>query len=90
MESEFARGGIETVMITFMLKNTEVENIFKYLESKTPILEDFSREIKELEELPQVLHDQTKFEDMFTIGSTEFREEFLTIYNHYTRLYLYF
>lgn len=83
VESEFARGGIETVMITFMIKNAEVEDIFRYLESKTPILEEFSEDIKELEELPQVLHGQSKFEDIFAIGSPKFREEFLTIYNNY-------
>ena len=83
LESEFARGGIETVMITFMIKNTEVEDVFRYLESKTAILEDFSRDIKKLEELPKILHGLSKLGDIFTIGSEEFREEFLKIYAAY-------
>ena len=87
LESEFARGGIETVMITFMIKNTEVEDVFRYLESKTPILEDFSRDIKELEELPKILHELSNLGDIFTIGSKTFREEFLKIYAvYYERL----
>jgi len=83
LESEFARGGIETVMITFMIKNTEVEDVFRYLESKTPILEDFSRDIKELKELPKILYRLSKLDDIFTIGSKKFREEFLKIYATY-------
>jgi len=83
LESDFARGGIETVMITFMIKNAEVEDVFRYLESKTPILEDFSRDIKELEELPKILHGLSKFGDIFSISSKKFREEFLKIYKAY-------
>lgn len=83
VDSELARGGIETVMITFMIKNTEVEDVFKYLESKTPILEDFSRDLKKLEELPEILHGQTTIEDIFKIGSKKFCEDFLNLYNNY-------
>jgi hypothetical protein len=83
VESELARGGIETVMITFMINNTEVEDVFKFLESKTPILEDFSRDIKGLEELPLILHGRVNSEDIFKIGSTRFHDEFLELYNSY-------
>jgi len=83
VESNLARGGIETVMITFMIKNTEVEDVFRYLESKTPLLEEFSQDLMELEELPRVLHNQSKIDDLFTIGSPKFRNNFLQIYSNY-------
>jgi len=83
VESELARGGIETVMITFMINIRETEDIFGFLESKTHFLEDLARELKNLEELPEILHGQTSLEDIFTIGTTKFQEDFLEIYNRY-------
>ncbi|KKK41504.1 hypothetical protein LCGC14_0491870 [marine sediment metagenome] len=60
IDSKLARGGKELIMVTYMIKTAifkdEIVDVFKYLDSKTPILEDFAEEIKKLDELPTLLH----------------------------------
>ena len=81
LRSDFARGGIETLMITFMINNAEIENLFKYLKSKIPILKDLARKLKKFDELPKILHEETKLEDIFQLGTMQFQEEFTNIYD---------
>ena len=54
MQSDAARGGHELLMITYMIRaayfKNEIIDVFKYLDSKIPILEEYASEIKEIEE----------------------------------------
>ena len=87
VESEVARGGHELVMITYMFKaayfKNEIIDVFNYLESKIPILEEYASELKELNEFKSVLHAKNKPEyqpGVLNLGSDEFRNNFLTLY----------
>jgi len=90
VESEVARGGHELVMITYMFKaayfKNEIIDVFNYLESKIPILEEYASELKELNEFKSVLHAKNKPEyqpGVLNLGSDEFRNNFLTLYEKY-------
>ena len=90
IDSKFARGGKDLLMITFMIKTAffkdEIVDVFKYLDSKTPVLENFAEDIKELNELTSVLHlkkSVTSDENMLNFADEELKVSFLEIYNRY-------
>lgn len=90
MESEYARGGKDLFMISYMIRaayfKTVISDVFRYLESKTPILEEFSSQLKNLKEFPRILNENKNKidqENLVSLGSEEFQEEFLELFNSY-------
>lgn len=88
--SEYARGGEELLMISYMIRaayfRNEIVDVFKYLESKKPILESYAEELKKLKELPEILHAKNKSGlngTILEIGSEKFKKEFLKLYEKY-------
>ena len=75
IDSQFARGGKELIMITYMMRaayfKNEITDVFKYLQSKTPLLEDFAQEIAKLNELPAVLQTHQKPESQLNGKASE-------------------
>jgi len=92
VESMFARGGKDLLMITFMIKTAifkdEIVDVFKYLDSKTPILEDFAEDIGRLNELTSLLHMNktiTSEENALHFADEELKSSFLEVFNRYFR-----
>jgi len=92
IDSKVARGGKELVMITYMIKaaffRNEIVDVFKYLESKTPLLEEYILELRKLNEFSSVLHASKKDlaqNRILTIGSEDFQREFLLLMDKYLK-----
>ena len=90
IDSEYARGGKELLMITYMIKaayfKEEITDVYEYLLSKTPDLESYALELKELQDITELLHthkDLTKQKKILNVASEEFKEKFLTIFQKY-------
>lgn len=90
IDSQLARGGKDLLMITYMIKTAifkdEIVDVFKYLDSKTPILEDFADEMKELSELPSLLHLEKKIStenSAINFADDKFKNAFLELFNKY-------
>ncbi|MFO8017890.1 MAG: ADP-ribosylation factor-like protein [Promethearchaeia archaeon] len=90
VDSRIARGGKELIMISYLVKTSyfrnEITDVFKYLRSKKPILEDFSEELSRIEELPKVLASEKGKHprgNLLQFGSKKFQEEFLAVFNKY-------
>ena len=93
VDSKFARGGQELLMISYLIRaayfKNEIIDVFKYLESKKIILEQFAEDIKKLEDLPSILHNKNKngLEGKLTeLGSEEFKKKFLEMYENYLKM----
>ena len=93
VESKFARGGKDLLMITFMIKTAifkdEIVDVFKYLDSKTPILEDFAEDIGKLNELTSLLHMNkglTFEENVLNFADEELKASFLEVFNRYFQI----
>ncbi len=86
IDSKFARGGKELIMVSYLIKTAifkdEIVDVFKYLDSKTPILEDFAEEIKKLDELPALLHlDKTVSSgNLLDLANEKLKTTFLDIF----------
>ncbi len=92
MDSNLARGGKEIIMLSYLVKaayfKNEITDVFKYLESKGPILEEFSKELKKLREFPSVLHSKIPLKgrtEVLEIGSNEFKAKFIDMFNKYAK-----
>jgi len=89
IDSKFARGGKELLMISYMIKTAffkdGITDVFKYLDSKGPILEDFADEIKELNDLTSLLHMKKSISEgnVLNYGDEKFKNAFLEIFNKY-------
>ncbi|UCD02071.1 MAG: GTPase domain-containing protein [Promethearchaeota archaeon] len=90
IDSDLARGGKELLMITYMIKTAifkdEIVDVFKYLDSKAPVLEDFALEIKKLDEIASLLHlKKSSLSDDYVIelADEELKSSFLDIFNRY-------
>ncbi|MHA2180520.1 MAG: GTPase domain-containing protein [Promethearchaeota archaeon] len=90
IDSKFARGGKDLLMITFMIRTAffkdEIVDVFKYLDSKSPVLEDFADDIKKLNELTSLLHLKKSIsseENVLNFADEELKASFLEIYNRY-------
>jgi hypothetical protein len=90
IKSDYARGGEELFMISYMIRaayfRNEIVDVFKYLESKKPILESYAEELKNLKELPEILHNKNRSGlkgDILKMGSQNFKKEFLKLYEKY-------
>lgn len=92
MSSDIARGGKDFLMVSCIIRasyfKNELTDIYKYLESKTPILEKFVAELKILPNFNLVLH---KYKTNPTIKQfTEFCKEskvdFFSLYDKFFNL----
>ncbi|MFX0030089.1 MAG: ADP-ribosylation factor-like protein [Candidatus Hermodarchaeota archaeon] len=90
IDSKFARGGKDLMMISFMIKSAffkdEIVDVFKYLDSKGPILEDFAGEIKKLSDLTVLLHKKKAVisdGNVLNHADDKLKSSFLAIFNKY-------
>jgi len=90
IDSNLARGGKELLMITYMIRaaifKDEIVDIFKYLDSKEPILEEFASEIRRLDALSSILHlKKSSFsgEYVLDLASEDLKTGFLALFNRY-------
>ncbi|MFW9821006.1 MAG: hypothetical protein ACFFE5_15485 [Candidatus Thorarchaeota archaeon] len=90
MDSDLARGGKELLMITYMIKTAifkdEIVDVFKYLDSKAPVLKEFAEEIQELKDIISILHAKKSSrseEYALNIADEKVRNKFLMIFNKY-------
>jgi hypothetical protein len=89
-DSKIARGGKELLMISYMIKTAifkdEIVDVFRYLDSKAPVLEEFAAELKNLSELSSILHQKksglTK-EYTLELANDELKRKFLAIFHKY-------
>ncbi|MBA7647288.1 hypothetical protein ES703_55060 [subsurface metagenome] len=92
IDSKFARGGKDLMMISYMIKTAifkdEIVDVFKYLDSKGPILEDFAEEIKKMNELTALLHLKKSViseGNVLNYADEKLKNAFLEIFNKYFR-----
>ncbi|MFX1308621.1 MAG: GTPase domain-containing protein [Promethearchaeota archaeon] len=90
VDSKLARGGKDLMMITYMIKTAifkdEIVDVFKYLDSKAPVLEDFASDIKKLNELSSILHLKKSAltgEYVLELADNKLKSEFLKVFNTY-------
>ncbi|TKJ19362.1 MAG: hypothetical protein CEE43_15745 [Promethearchaeota archaeon Loki_b32] len=90
IDSDLARGGKELMMITYMIKTAifkdEIVDVFRYLDSKGPVLEDFASDIKRLNELTPFLHVKKSglnSDYALELANEELKHSFLNIFNKY-------
>ncbi|MFX0040061.1 MAG: hypothetical protein ACFFCY_15845 [Promethearchaeota archaeon] len=90
MDSDLARGGKELMMITYMIKTAifkdEIVDVFKYLDSKAPVLEEFADEIRKLEDLLEILHLKKSAKSMeytLDLANEDLKNNFLDLFNKY-------
>jgi GTPase SAR1 family protein len=90
IDSEYARGGKDILMITYMIRaayyKDEISDVYRYLESKYTVLEEFAAELKEIKELTEILHKRKTLKDqldILTLTSETFQKKFLDLYNKY-------
>ena len=90
IESEYARGGKELLMITYMIKaayfKDEISDVYNYLLSKAPDLESYALELKELQEITELLHTHKNHinqKEILSKASEEFQEKFLNLFQKY-------
>ncbi len=82
---------MEELMISFLVKKGTTD-MFKYLKSKAHIIKEFAYDLKNLIEIPRVLHEKRKFlksnnrgfkKDIFYFGSSTFKKNFVELYDKY-------
>ncbi|MFX1388474.1 MAG: ADP-ribosylation factor-like protein [Promethearchaeota archaeon] len=90
IDSELARGGKELMMITYMIKTAifkdEIVDVFRYLDSKAPILQEFAIEMSKLEDLSSILHlkkNSFSSENVLNLADDKLRIRFLELFNRY-------
>jgi len=90
IDSELARGGKELMMITYMIREAifkdEIVDVFKYLESKSSILEEFANEIKQLKGILPLLHLRKAALSeggLISLANNELKTKFLDIFQIY-------
>jgi GTPase SAR1 family protein len=90
IDSDLARGGKELMMITYMIKTAifkdEIVDVFRYLDSKAPILQEFAIEISKLEDLTPILHlKKSSFssDNVLELADEKLRIRFLELFNRY-------
>ena len=92
IDSEYARGGKDILMITYIIRaayfKDEITDVYNYLQSKTPDLVNYADELRNLSELPKILHaskDRT-IKNILDHGSKKFKTQFKTIYDKYMKI----
>ncbi len=92
IKSEEARGGFEQILLSYIIKEEDIKveylDIFKFLKSKQPILQNLANELKKLRWLPKLLTIKNKPSDTSIIKMTSQRDQynFLGLYNKYCNL----
>ena len=90
IDSEFARGGKELLMITFMIRaayfKDEITDVYNYLNSKELDLESYASELKNLQALTEILHghkNRINEKNILNLASKGFKTIFMTLFNKY-------
>jgi len=90
IDSELARGGKEFLMITYMIRaayfKDEITDVYNYLLSKTPDLESYASELKNIREITEVLHSHKNHINQgktLSLASKKFKKEFFKLFNKY-------
>jgi GTPase SAR1 family protein len=90
IDSEYARGGKELLMITYMIRaayfKDEITDVYNYLLSRTPDLEIFASELKNFNGLTELLHshkNRTNQKNILSLASKKFKKDFLDVFNRY-------
>ncbi|MFX0060067.1 MAG: GTPase domain-containing protein [Candidatus Heimdallarchaeota archaeon] len=90
IDSKYARGGKDILMITYMIRaayyKDEISDVYRYLESKFSVLDEFAAELREFEELTEILHKRKSSKeklDILNLASERFKKKFLDTYNKY-------
>jgi len=90
IDSEFARGGKELLMITYMIRaayfKDEITDVYNYLSSKAPDLESYASELKTLQDLTEILHshkNRSNQKEILNEASKKFKKEFFKLFNKY-------
>ncbi|MFX1419960.1 MAG: hypothetical protein ACFE9N_13660 [Promethearchaeota archaeon] len=90
IDSEFARGGKELMMITYMIKTAifkdEIVDVFQYLDSKAPVLAEFASEIRKVKKLTTILHKKKSAlssEYALDLADEELKSKFLELFQKY-------
>jgi len=89
-DSEIARGGKELMMITYMIKTAifkgEIVDVFRYLDSKAPVLEEFASELKKCNNLFSILHLKKSAltgKYVLELANEDLKSNFLMIFDKY-------
>ncbi len=92
IDSPLARGGKDLLMITYMVRSSffrnEIVDVFNFLESKTPILEEYATELGRIEGLPEALQSNRNYHAKPTeikSGTPEFQKVFLDLYDGFLK-----
>jgi len=90
IDSEFARGGKELLMITYMIRaayfKDEITDVYNYLNSKALDLESYASELKKLQALTELLHghkNRINEKNVLNLASKGFKTIFMTLFNRY-------
>jgi hypothetical protein len=92
IKSEDSRGGVEQFLLSYIIKEDDIKSeyldIFKFLRSKQPILQNLANEIKKLRWLPKLLTIKNKAFDTIVLkkASQRDKDDFLSLYNKYYNL----
>jgi len=92
MKSTLARGGKDSLMISCIIRasyfKNELTDIFQYLQSKTPLLEQFAKELKQLPHFNSVLHKYEKNPSVkqFIQYCEEENVDFFSLYDKFFKL----
>ncbi len=88
--SSEARGGQDMLMISYLIKaayfKKEIVDVFNYLESKTPLLEEFASKLKEIKDLPLLLRSgRSNNTEYFEIAGKieEVRQKFINLFRDF-------
>ncbi|MBY9017605.1 MAG: hypothetical protein KGD66_02125 [Candidatus Lokiarchaeota archaeon] len=92
IKSEDSRGGFEQVLLSYIIKEDDIKSeyldIFKFLRSKQPILQNLANELKKLRWLPKLLSIKNKptATTILKMASQKDQYDFLGLYNKYCNL----
>ena len=90
INSKFARGGQDLIMISYVIEPTcfrkKFIDEFRYLESRKKILEEYAKKLKSFYELPSILHNQNNVLGTNPIDTIEFWNSFKELYNKYSKI----
>ncbi len=92
IKSEESRGGYDQILLSYIIKEEDIKNeyldVFKFLKSKQPILQNLANELKRMRWLPKLLNIKNKPFDTTILKKALERDQevFLRIYNKYCNL----
>lgn len=89
IKSEDSRGGFEQLLLSYIIREDDIKSeyldIFKFLRSKQPVLQNLANELKKMRWLPKLLSIKNKPCDttILKIISQRDQYDFLGLYNKY-------